>query len=64
MGEVARHPGEFNGLRGNQRLEIMQLHRLLEFDEIFGLYLEGKAAAEQVKHAADKMLEVGLPPLR
>jgi hypothetical protein len=64
MGKVARYPGQFNGLRGKQRLEIVQLHRLLEFDEIFGLYLEGKATAEQVKPCADKMLEVGLPKLR
>jgi hypothetical protein len=62
--KVARHPGEFNGLRGQQRLEIVQLHRLLEFDEIFALYLRGQATAEQVKLRADKMLAVGLPKLR
>jgi len=64
MGKVAMYESQFKGLRGSQRLEIVQLHRLLEFDEVFGLYLEGKATAEQVKRRADKMLEVGLPKLR
>jgi hypothetical protein len=64
MGKIVRYESQFEGLRGSQRFEIVQLHRLLEFDEVFGLYLEGKATAEQVKRCADKMLAVGLPRLR
>ncbi len=48
-------------VRGRSRLRLMQCHRLLIFEEVFSLYLEGKASAEAVKLRATKMLEIGLP---
>ena len=56
--------GIATGFKGNQKLEIVKLHRLLEFERVFSLYMEGRASAQQVKYRADKMLAVGLPHLR
>lgn len=56
--------GVLTGVRGRQRLPILQLHRLLEFQKTFDLYLEGKATATQVRLRASKMLQCGLPRLR
>lgn len=53
--------GVATGLKGNERLELVRLHRLLEFDKVWELYLQGKTTAAMVKERADKMLEVGLP---
>ena len=46
------------------RLQILRLHRLLEFERVFTLYLEGKTGADHVTARAKKMLEVGLPRLK
>lgn len=53
-----------SGVKGRARLSILRLHRLIEFEHAFNLYLEGKVSAERVKVRATKMLEVGLPKLR
>lgn len=50
-----------SGLKGHKRLKVIQAHRLLEFERVFSLYLDGKATAGQVKERAKKMLECGLP---
>jgi len=54
----------FAGVRGTARLNLLRLHRLMEFERIFSEYLEGKATATQVKARAKKMLEIGLPRLK
>ena len=56
--------GIATGARGKQKLEIVKLHRLLEFETTFSAYLEGKATAAQVKARADMMLACGLPRLK
>ena len=56
--------GIATGTRGKQKLEIVRLHRLLEFETTFSAYLEGKATAAQVKARADMMLACGLPRLK
>jgi hypothetical protein len=56
--------GIATGARGKQKLEIVRLHRLLEFETTFSSYLEGKASAQQVKYRGDWMLKVGLPRLK
>ncbi len=50
--------------KGGARYRILQLHRLLVFDEAFEAYLQGKVSATYVASRAKKMLEVGLPRLR
>ena len=52
------------GSRDRGKLRLMQLHRLLEFEKSFTLYLEGKVSAARVAARAKKMLEVGLPRLK
>ena len=52
------------GSRDRGKLRLMQLHRLLEFERSFTLYLEGKVSAARVAARAKKMLEVGLPRLK
>jgi hypothetical protein len=57
--------GMFRGIRGRDRVEILRLHRLVQFYVIFDLFLEGKATAAQVKERARKLLECnGLPRFR
>lgn len=51
-------------VQGGMRLALLKIHRLLEFQDTFDKYLEGKATAAQVKDRAEKMLEIGLPRLR
>lgn len=51
-------------LRGRSRKSVVQMHRLLEFEKVFDLYLEGKATSRQVEERAKKMLESGLPVLK
>ena len=48
-------------IKGRLRLKRLRIHRLLEFQRAFDLYLEGMADADYVKARAKKMLEVGLP---
>jgi hypothetical protein len=43
---------------------ILQLHRLLAFEETFSKFLAGRATAEEVKVRARKMLASGLPKLK
>ena len=52
------------GVKGRARLQILRLHRLLEFERVFTLYLEGKTSADYVTARAKKMLDVGLPRLK
>ena len=52
------------GRKGEARLQVIRLHRLLEFERVFTLYLEGKTGADHVTARAKKMLEVGLPRLK
>ena len=52
------------GIHGRERLEVVRLHRLLEFERVFSLYLEGKVPASRVTERAKLMLEIGLPRLR
>ena len=49
------------GAKGGVRLKVLQLHRLLQFQETFDKYLQGKVPASYVRLRAQKMLEVGLP---
>jgi len=56
--------GIATGIKGLARLKVIQLHRLLQFEEAFTLYLEGKVSSVYVTAKAKKMLEVGLPHLR
>jgi len=49
------------GIRGRARIRLLRLHRLIEFERVFSLYLEGKASADHVRARAKKMLEVGVP---
>lgn len=53
--------GIATGLQGSAKRRVVQLHRLLLFEQTFTKYLEGKATALQVKQRAVKMLESGLP---
>ena len=53
--------GIANGAKGGEKLRIMQLHRLLEFEKAFSLYLDGKVPAARVTERAKKMIAVGLP---
>lgn len=46
------------------KLRLVQIHRLIEFERVFSLYLDGKADAGYVAERAKKMLAVGLPPFR
>ncbi len=50
--------------RGGARYQLLKLHRLLEFEKVFSLYLQGKTTSSHVRQRARKMLEVGLPRLR
>ena len=52
------------GRKGEAKLQVIRLHRLLEFERVFTLYLEGKTNADHVTARAKKMLEVGLPRLK
>lgn len=56
--------GIVTGVKGGARLQILRLHRLLEFEKAFSAYLEGKTSAAHVMARAKKMLEVGLPRLK
>ena len=56
--------GITTGVSDKAALRLIQLHRLLEFERVFTLYLEGKTSAAHVKARAAKMLEVGLPRLK
>lgn len=49
------------GLRGRERLAVMRLHRLLEFEAAFDGYLQGQVSAAVVSSRARKMIEIGLP---
>lgn len=59
MNEVEQ--GIAPGAHGRARLRLVQMHRLIMFEEVFSDYLEGKATAERVRERARKMLAVGLP---
>ncbi len=59
---MAEGQGQFAGARGRGRLRLLQCHRLVEFERVFSLYLEGKTDAGHVKARAKAMLEAGLPP--
>lgn len=50
--------------KGRKRLQILKIHRLLEFERVFSSYLEGEASASYVRLRAKKMLEIGLPKLK
>lgn len=49
------------GIKGTPRLQLLRLHRLLEFQRVFDDYLVGNASAEDVRERAKKMLACGLP---
>jgi hypothetical protein len=48
------------GLSKAAEKRILQLHRLVAFEDAFTGYLEGRVTAAQVKERAQKMLEIGL----
>lgn len=54
--------GLLRGLRGAARVRLLQMHRLLQFEDAFNRYLAGTVSADQVRERARKMLEIGLPP--
>ena len=56
--------GIATGFHGKGKLEVIKLHRLVEFERVFSLYLEGKTTAAHVQARAKAMLEVGLPRLK
>jgi len=58
---MVREDGITTGVRGKARKRILQLHRLLVFEQTFNDYLAGKCSAERVTNRARKMLECGLP---
>ena len=51
-------------IRGGARLQLLKLHRLIEFEQTFTRYLEGWATTAQVQYRAKLMLKCGLPKLR
>ena len=51
-------------IRGGVRLQLLKLHRLIEFEQTFTRYLESRATAAQVQYGAKLMLKYGLPKLR
>ena len=52
------------GIGSRTRLRLIQLHRLIEFERVFNLYLKVKATSAQVKKRARLVLRCGLPRLR
>lgn len=50
--------------KGKKRVQLLKIHRLLEFEKVFSSYLEGGASASYVRQRAKKMLEIGLPRLK
>ncbi len=50
------------GLRGQARKRLMQIHKLSEFGIVFDRYLNGQCGPDLVKKRAKKMLQAGLPP--
>ena len=51
-------------LIGKQRMEVLRLHRLYEFQRVWDLYLQGKTDAAHVTRRARLMLKARLPHLR
>jgi len=51
-------------IQGGARLQALKLHWLIEFEQTFTRYLEGRATAAQVQYGAKLMLKCGLPKLR
>lgn len=58
---MAKAPIVPTAVRGAPRVALLRLHRLLEFERVFSLYLEGKTSAQHVRKRAELMLAVGLP---
>ena len=56
--------GITTGIRGKQRMEVLRLHRLYEFQRVWDLYLQGKTDAAHVTRRARLMLKARLPHLR
>lgn len=58
---ATREVGVLSRVRGRDRLALLRLHRLMEFNEAWDKYIAGQVTASFVKHRANKMLAVGLP---
>jgi len=56
--------GIATGFKGREKLDVIRLHRLLEFERVFDLYLQGKCPASRVTQRAKLMLQAGLPRLK
>jgi len=46
------------------RLNLLRMHRLLQFEETFDKYLAGEVPASYVAARARLMLKIGLPRLK
>ena len=46
------------------RLNLLRMHRLLQFEQTFDKYLAGEVPASYVTARAKAMLEIGLPRLK
>ncbi|MDD5701315.1 MAG: hypothetical protein PHU23_04605 [Dehalococcoidales bacterium] len=56
-----KHNGQFRGLRGQTRHELLQIHRVTIFTLALNDYLKGRISAAVLRGRAKKMIEVGLP---
>lgn len=54
--------GNIKGSRA--RLNLLRMHRLLQFEETYDKYLAGQVPASYVASRAREMLKIGLPKLK
>ena len=52
------------GIRGAARLRIVRAHRVLEYIESVNDFYAGKCSLGRMLIRVDKMLEIGIPPVR
>ena len=52
------------GIHGAARVNLLRLHRLVEFEAAFSAYIAGKVPAAAVAHRRRLMLKIGLPRLK
>ncbi|MFC1952449.1 hypothetical protein ACFLV8_02250 [Chloroflexota bacterium] len=51
-------------IRGATRLRILRAHRVIEYLKAVDDYYAGRCSLEHLFIRGDKMLEIGLPPVR
>ena len=57
---MVNNSGIARGVKGKERIEILRLHRLLEFESVFNDYLEGKARDYSIVWSVDISAKGGL----